>query len=296
MTSASAGFDLRSEAARDDPGRKAGQPPRTVRWLGFIPVVIVAAVAIAGPWVVPHNPTAIVGPPSQSPSARFWFGTDSSGFDVFSRVLTAARTNVGIGAAVTVLATAGGFALGLLLGTNEGRRGPAGWLGRGAARALDLFQAVPALVIGLVVVAIFSSTRLTLVVVMALILLSPQARLVRTEVLRARSDAYLDAARMAGLSELRLTVRHVMPNSALPALQNVPVTFGATISLTAALGFLGVGLPPPAPEWGAMISNGASDIALGQWWPAGFPAVALCLTVISVSAAGGLILGRPRRR
>lgn len=258
-------------------------------------LALLLVITVIGPWIVPQDPTLVVGPPSTAPGGEFWAGTDSSGLDVFSRTVAAARIDVVIAAAVTLIATAAGVLIGLGIGMNESRPSVTGFAARAGARFLDLLEAVPTLIVGLVAVSFFGVTRITLILALALIVMPIQARLVRTEVLRVRSEAYLDAARQAGLSELRLILRHVLPNSVLPAVQNGSVIFGFAIILVAALGFLGVGLPPPTPEWGTMITDGAGDAATGRFWAAGFPAAALCLTVALVSvAAARLTRGRSR--
>jgi peptide/nickel transport system permease protein len=272
----------------------AGRRRRSLRWLGLVPAAVVLLVAVFGPLLVPHNPTMVVGPPSMSPNGTYYFGTDSSGLDVFSRVIAATRTDVSIGVLVTVISSALGVLIGLLVGMNESRRGPLGLVSRALARVLDLTQAIPAVVVGLAMVSFYGASESTLVLAITVIVTPIQSRLVRTEVLRVRSEAYLDASRMAGLGELHLTARNVLPNSTWPVLENASVIFGVAIILTAALGFLGVGLPPPKPEWGSMISRGASDAAVGRWWSFAFPAIALVLTVASAATATAVSLKRRR--
>lgn len=270
---------------------------RRVRWATMAklaPLSLLVLLAAFGPWAAPYDPRQVVGPPSVSPNGTFWMGTDSSGLDVASRVIASTRIDLLIGLFVTVIATVVGVTLGLLIGMNESGRGPIGMLARGVARGIDLVQAIPAVVIGVVVVAFYGATSMTLVIAIAIILVPLQARLVRTEVLRVRSEAYLEAGRIAGLSELRLTVRHVLPNSSWPALENTAFLFGVAVILTAALGFLGVGLPPPTPEWGSMLATGGSDASVGRWWSAVFPTVALALTVSSVALAYSVAFGRDR--
>jgi peptide/nickel transport system permease protein len=175
---------------------------------------------------------------------------------------------------------------------NEGRRGLAGWSARGLARLLDMLDAVPAIIVGLVLVALFGASGTTIVIAIGVVSLPRQAKLVRSAALKVRSDPYVDAARMAGASEHGILLGTVLPNSVRPALENVSAVFGIAITLEAALGFLGVGLPPPTPEWGAMIALGASEALNLRWWGATFPTLALILSVIAVSLAGGELLRR----
>lgn len=267
---------------------------RRLRAGGYVPLAVVALVAVVGPLLVPWDPRRVAGPASLSPRAEYLFGTDSSGLDVFSRVVAATATNLLIAVVVTVAATVIGLVVGLLLGSNEASRGPRGAVGRAGARVIDLVEAVPGIIIGLVAVSFYGPTITTLVVVMSLLLAPIQIRLVRTEVLRTRGDAYIDAARMAGRSERDIMFRHVLPNSSWAALENASVVFAVSIILTAGLGFIGVGLPLPEPEWGSMLSRGVSDALVGRWWSALFPAAALAVTVWAVSLASRTAFGRTR--
>lgn len=276
--------------------RKAPRRPLPVLTaIMAVPLLLILVIALIGPWIVPFDPTKVVGAPSLPPGGEFLLGTDSTGLDVFSRTIAGARIDVFIALAVSVVATLGGIVVGLTIGMNEAGRGVGGFAARGAARFLDLLEAVPTVIVALVVVSFFGTSSLTMIVTLSVILAPIQARLVRTEVLRVRGDAYLDAARQAGLSETQLVFRHVLPNSSIPALQNASVVFGMTIILTAALGFLGVGLPPPTPEWGSMIIRGAGDAAIGKLWSAGAPAFALCITVASVAVIGRRLTKDARR-
>jgi peptide/nickel transport system permease protein len=283
------------------PAARPTMPPRpsggrwpASRWAKFMPMAILVVLAVTGQWWIPFDPEKVIGTASVGPGGQYLFGTDASGLDVFSRVIAATRTNLTIALTVSILATAIGCVLGLLIGMNESSRGPLGFLARAVGRAVDLTEAVPAVLTGLVVVSFFGASATTLTAVMSVILSPIQIRLVRTEVLRVRNDAYLDAARMAGLSEFGLTVRHVLPNSAWAALQNMSVIFAVSIIVTAALGFIGVGLPPPAPEWGSMLNAGAGDVIMGKWWAAMFPALFLFFAVAAAALASQAIFGKRR--
>jgi peptide/nickel transport system permease protein len=260
--------------------------------LRLIPLLGFALLAVVGPKLIPFSATDVIGTPSVSPNGTYFMGTDATGLDVFSRVIAAARNDLTIGAMTVVLATVSGILVGLLVGMNESKHGPLGALARGLSRSLDLLQAIPAIVIGLVLVAFLGTNIWALTFAMSVILAPNQARMVRTEVLRVRTEPYLDAARISGEREFALAIRHVLPNASWPALENTTVVFSAAILLTATLGFLGVGLHPPTPEWGSMISTGASDAAVGRWWPALFPAAAIIGCVFAVSSAGQALFGR----
>ncbi|OLT10405.1 hypothetical protein BJF78_28915 [Pseudonocardia sp. CNS-139] len=234
---------------------------RRPSWAPFVPFAILVAVAVVGPLLIPFDPERVAGPASQRPGGAFLFGTDATGLDVFSRTIAAARINLTIALLVTVVATVVGLLVGLLIGMNEARRGPLGWVGRGLSRVVDLSDAVPALIVGVVVVGLFGASLVSLSVALALIMVPNQIRLTRVEVLKVRHDAYLDAARMAGMGEARITFRHVLPNSCRPALENASVVFGVSIIvLRRALRVpRAIGTPPrPTPRVGAPGSRPAS--------------------------------------
>jgi peptide/nickel transport system permease protein len=276
-------------------GRLRGPANRSdLKWPRVAPLLVLLFVAAFGPWMTAYPPTEVVGPTSVAPSRAFWFGTDSSGLDVYSQLVAATRADVLMSLLVVGLATAAGIAIGLVVGMNEAAGGIRGAAARALGRIVDFVQTVPFVVVGLVAVSFYGANIATLVCAAALVMFPGQTRLVRAEVLFVRGNAYLDAARMAGLGEFELTIRHVLPNALWPALGNATAMLGISITMIAALGFLGVGLPPPTPEWGSMISRGASDAAVGRWWAAGFPALALALTMIAFSQAAAVLL--PKRR
>jgi peptide/nickel transport system permease protein len=260
--------------------------------LRLAPFAIVCLVTVIGPWITPFDPRRVAGPSSLPPGSIYWFGTDSSGLDVFSQLVAATRADGVIALMVAVLSTLAGIAGGLFLGMNESSEGWLGPLSRMVARVIDFVQALPPILIGLLAISFYGTQQLTLTLAIAFVLSPIQIRLVRTEVLRVRSEAYLEAARMAGFSEFELTLRHVLPNSVGPALENATILFGVSIILAASFGFLGVGLPPPEPEWGAMIARGASDASAGRWWSAGFPVLALAFTVTGVAVAAPILFAR----
>ncbi|WP_353807646.1 ABC transporter permease [Agromyces sp. SYSU T00194] len=263
--------------------RPVGRRFPTKKLLGLIPLAVLVVVAVVGPLVVPFDPTKVAGAAYLPPGAEHWFGTDSAGLDVYSRTIAATGLNVFIGVMVALLATAIGIVIGVVLGLNEPASGFRGMAARGLSRAVDLLQSVPAILVGVVAVAFYGAEVASITIAVAVILAPIQIRLVRTETLRVRSEGYVDAARIAGAIGPEVAVRHVLPNSLGPALQNSSVIFGLAVIVTAGLGFIGVGLAPPTAEWGAMLSRGAADALVGNWWAAAFPATALALTVATVA-------------
>jgi peptide/nickel transport system permease protein len=276
--------------------RSMKQRPPWRRTLNMLPFILLFVIALIGPLLVPNDPTRVVGQTSQAPTLEFIFGTDSNGLDVFSRTVAATRLVFFTAISVAVLATGAGIALGLFVGMFENARATViRWIAQFLSRALDLFQAIPVLIAGLVAVSFFGRNEFVITIALAAVLLPMQARLVRTEVLRVRSEAYVDAARMSGESSSRLIVQHVLPNSSAVALENSSAVFGMAIIFSAGLGFLGVGIPLPTPEWGSMIAIGAPDAAFGRWWPAFFPAVALCVAVWAASIFVSALFDRSKR-
>lgn len=264
-----------------DARRRAAGTARIV--VALLPLAVLLIAALLGQFLVPFDPTRVAGPAYQPPGGAHLFGTDSAGLDVFSRTIAATGLNLFIGFMVSVISTLIGVVLGVVLGLNEPARGVRGMLARGVARAVDLLQSVPAILVGIVAVAFFGASVWSITIAIAIILAPIQIRLVRAETLRVRGEGYVDAARIAGAIDAEIAARHILPNSIGPAVQNFSVVFGLAIIVTAALGFMGVGLAPPTPEWGAMLSRGAADALVGNWWAAAFPAFALALTVGVIS-------------
>lgn len=273
--------------------RKRRRRSATVqRVLFMLPAFMLIVLALAAPILQTHDPTAVVGRPNVKPSPEFLFGTDSTGLDVYSRVLGATQLNLAIGLLSVLFATLFGAVIGLLISGNESRSGILGFAARGVARAVDLFQAIPATVIGLVLVAFIGSSPWTIVVALSLIMTPIQARLVRVEVLQVRTESFVDAARISGVDGTALLFREILPNALGPALANTTAMFAASTILTATLGFLGVGIQPPTPEWGSMISSGASNIISGRWWAVLFPALAMVYAIVAFALAGHALRSR----
>ncbi|CAN5412381.1 hypothetical protein BH10ACT9_BH10ACT9_17290 [soil metagenome] len=265
-------------------------------WVGFLPsVVLVALVLFPRGWL-PFSPTQALAAPGMPPDSIHWFGTDRAGMDVFSRTVASFQIDVTVGLLVAAVAVVLAALIGVGIGVFESEGGLAGKLARLVGRCVDLFQSIPVMATALVVVVSVGVSVPTMVIGLGLVLAPAQIRLVRTEVLRVRGLGYVDAAVVAGYPRWRVAVSRVLPNSTWPLVENFPLIFATGIMILAALGFLGVGLPPPSPEWGVMISQGASDAAVGRWWTAVFPALALVATVLAVLTTRDVVMRRLAER
>lgn len=253
---------------------------------GFVVIAINLVLALIGPLIAPFPIQAPAGASLIPPNATYWFGTDVSGMDIFSRVLAAPRVDLTIALVSTTVAFACGVALGVLSGFFAG--GTAiGRISSGAImRAADIFQAFPLFVFALALVGFSGPSTQNVIMALAFLNIPFFLRLTRGAVLQVRSRTFVEAAICAGNSELRAAFVHVMPNSIVPALVHFSTTIGFSILLTAGLSFVGAGVPPPTPELGLMIKVGAQNMMTGQWWTALTPGLVLAVTVLAFSMFG----------
>lgn len=244
----------------------------------WVLVGLFVVLAIIGPWVVPYDPVQPDPLDALSPpSAAHWFGTDSSGFDVFSRVIAATRVDFFL-ALIGVLIGGG---LGSLAGALVAYRG--GWLDTVALRIVEVLQSFPVLLLGLALFAALGGGQSNLVLVIVVVNFPLYLRQVRSEVLPLREAEFVLAAQCAGLGSLEIAARHLLPNARSQIVSLFALTCAYGIQIIAGLSFVGLGIEPPNPEWGAMINAGASYIVQGIWWPSVFPGLAIVLVVAGLS-------------
>jgi peptide/nickel transport system permease protein len=251
--------------------------------LGAIIVVSASAPMIAG-----NSPTAtdadrILSPPSGSAL----FGTDNFGRDMLSRVLYGGRYDLAIALLSVLLAACVGVPIGALLGYF-------GTVADSAAmRLLEIIQAFPVLILALLLVATLGPTVVVIVLVCAALNAPIYIRIARAEFQVQRKLEYIDAARILGVAPRNIIVRHIWPNATAPIVAYLPISAVNAILIAAGLGFLGIGVRRPTPEWGGLIASGTEDVISGAWWTSVFPGIAL----VAVSAAFYLIGdGLERRR
>jgi peptide/nickel transport system permease protein len=253
-------------------------------------MVVSIILAFIGPLIVPHSPTT-PDPRAQllSPSSDYWFGTDVNGMCIFSRTIAAFRTDLFISLCGALLALIVGAPVGVFAGFFDGRGGGYGFLSMVILRIMDIIQAFPIFVLGLLLVAGFGPNPLNLIFLIGITNLPPNLRLARSEVLSLREKSFVEAARAAGNKELRIAFSHTMPNALTPVIALLSMVMGFGILLTAGLSFVGAGVRVPTPEWGSMIAIGASSMITGHWWPAFFPGLVMGLTIFAFSMIGQAI-------
>lgn len=263
------------------------------RWLGgldrwrpetVLGVAVLLGFVVAGVLSpLPYDPTSPdVGAILQPPSDAHWFGTDASGFDVFSRTIEAPSRDLPLAIAGTLLSLLIGVPLGLLA---SGKTRLAGLLMRG----LDVFQAFPLVIIAIAIVTLTGNHIQNVVYAIAVINVPRFMRLIRGEALALRESRFIEAAVAMGCSPLRIMFRHLLPNVREVILVQASLAAAYALIVIASLNFLGVGVSPPDPTWGSMIQSGAQNIAAGQWWVSVFPSIGLFVAVLCFNAiANGL--------
>ena len=249
---------------------------------GLIVMLILYAVTLLAPLIAPFDPTAqgdIVLTRYLEPSLQHPMGTDKFGRDIFSRVLYGARISLTIG----FVAVAISVTFGTLVGALAGYFGK--WTDTTLMRFTDMMLSFPRLVLLIVVIALFEPSIWLVVLVLGLTGWMSVARIVRGEVLSLREREFVQAARVLGMTDSRIIVRHIIPNTLAPVIVYTTLGIGNTILVEASLSFLGLGVQPPTPSWGNMISDGR-DALVTAWWIATFPGLAIVLTVTAFNLLG----------
>ncbi len=249
---------------------------------GLVIMVLLYAITLLTPLIAPYDPAEqgnIVLTRYLPPSAEHLMGTDKFGRDIFSRVLYGARISLSIG----FIAVGISITLGTLLGAVAGYFG--GATDSVLMRFTDMMLSFPRLVLLIVVIALFEPSIWLVVTVLGLTGWMGTARIVRGEVLSLREREFVQAARALGMGDGRIILRHVIPNTLAPVIVSATLGIGQTILTEASLSFLGLGVQPPTPSWGNMVSDGR-DALVTAWWIATFPGLAIVFTVIAFNLLG----------
>jgi len=227
-----------------------------------------------------------------APSSQHWMGTDSFGRDVWSRIIHGARISLAVGIGSTAL----GSSIGVIVGLASGYL--SGWVDLVFQRITDILQALPLLVLALVVTAALGPSLPNVIIAIAIPLIPTVARVIRANTLALRELPFVEAAKSIGMSEMRIALRHVLPNTLAPLIVLATAQLGSTILTEASLSFLGLGIPEPYPSWGRMLSESAAEYVRTAPWLVIFPGVAISLAVFGTNLFGDALrdILDPRQR
>ena len=247
--------------------------------VGLIGVLLIFALAIFGPFLVHGSPTAVVA--SQKligPSLAFPFGTDQLGRDVMTRIVYGAQLSLTLGLVPVILAALVGVPIGVLVGYSPR-------VDLIAMRFLDVMMAIPALVFALAVIAVLGPGLNNVMLALGIAWVPYYSRMARGNVKRAKANGYVEYAVAAGATDIRIMFVHLLQSVAAPIIVMVTIGIGDAILSGSALSFIGLGAPPPTPEWGAILRDGREFFRIA-WWISVFPGLAIVVTVVAFNLLG----------
>lgn len=269
-------------AALDTPTRRAlrqlARRPAAV--FGAAVLLLVLVLALGAPWLAPHDPMATSwSAVRKAPSAAHWFGTDEVGRDLLSRVIWGARASLAAGLVAVLIAVAVGLPLGMVAGY------AGGWVDAVIGRLTDAMLAIPFLILAIALAAFLGPSLGNAMIAIGVTATPIFVRLARGQVLQARAEDWVEAARAVGNPRARILARHILPNILPPVLVQATLTIASAIIAEASLSFLGLGQQPPAPSWGSML-NTAQRFLTQAPWMALFPGAAIFVTVLAFNLFG----------
>lgn len=249
-------------------------------WIGLGLFALVGALALAAPWIAPHDPLdQNILKRLKGPSPEFWMGTDAYGRDIFSRILYGARISLMIGLVSITAALLIGTTIGLLAGYFGGRTDII------VMQIMDVLLAFPSLILGLIIVAMLGPSVSNLIIAIALTAIPPFARIARAPTIVVKEREFIEAGRALGYSHLRLMSGHILPNILPEVLVMGSLWMATAIRVEASLAFIGLGVSPPTATWGGMIREGFENI-LDNFWLAFFPSIAILIVVFALNLLG----------
>lgn len=243
-------------------------------------VLLLLLAAILAPVLAPYDPIdGNLANQLQPPSAEHLLGTDEQGRDVLSRIIYGSRLSLLVGCVSTGIA----LALGIVIGALSAYYG--GWWDLITMRFIDIMLAFPTILLAIAITAVLGPSLTNAMVAVGIVNMPIFARLVRSSVLQIKESEYVEAARSVGMGNIRIIARHILPNSLAPLLVQSTLSFGTAILEAAGLSFLGLGAQPPAPEWGAMLSNSQNYMQIATWVVT-FPGLAIIINVLGFNLLG----------
>ena len=248
--------------------------------IGSVIILVFILIAVFAPLIAPYNPVEQNLPQKlQAPSWQHLFGTDQFGRDIFSRVIYGSRIAIWI---IFLVSLISGF-IGTSVGVMAGYFG--GVIDEVLMRITDMFLAFPSLVLAMAFAAMLGPNLTNTIIAISIISWTTYARLARAEALKVKSMPYIEAIRSVGGGNTKIMFSHVLPMCISPVLVQLTLRMGTIILTAASLGFLGLGVQPPTPEWGAMVSDGRNFL-VDQWWISTFPGIAIALVVLGFNLLG----------
>lgn len=250
--------------------------------LGLIILIILVLLAVFADVIANYDNVVIkqnLAHRLQGPSAAHWLGTDEFGRDIFARLVHGTRVSLQVG----IVAVGISIVIGGILGAVAGYYG--GKLDNTIMRIMDIFLAVPSILLAIAIVSALGPSIINLMLAISISSVPSYARIVRASVLSIRDQEFIEAAKAIGASNTRIIFRHIIPNSLAPVIVQATLGVASAILSTAGLSFIGLGIQPPAPEWGSMLSGGRQYLRYA-WWVTTFPGVAIMITILSLNLLG----------
>lgn len=248
--------------------------------IGGIVVLFLFTIAVLAPFISPHDPDEINAKHVlETPSLKHFFGTDDLGRDIFSRVLYGSRISLSVGFVAVGIAVV----IGVILGALSGYYG--GWLDTITMRFVDIMLSIPTFFLILAVIAMLEPSIWNIMIVIGVTSWMSVARLVRAEFLSLKEMEFVLAAKALGASDSRIIFRHILPNAMSPVIVSAVLGIAGAVLLESALSFLGIGVQPPTPSWGNILTIGKDNIEIA-WWISVFPGLAIFITVLAYNLLG----------
>ena len=248
--------------------------------LGLIILIHEVILVILAPVIAPYDYTAMdIVAAQQGPTMAHWFGTDELGRDIFSRVLYGARYSISMGVLAVIISTT----IGMTIGSIAGYFG--GWVDNLIMRLLDIIQSLPAMLLSIVLSAVLGPGYFNTILALSVNGMPASARMLRAQMMKVRGNEYIEAAQSINCSKFRIIVRHMIPNSFSPNIVQATMAIAHMIVMAASLSFIGLGVQPPTPEWGAMLTGARQFIRQCPHMVI-FPGLAIAVTVLAVNLMG----------
>jgi peptide/nickel transport system permease protein len=258
----------------------------TSRLLSYLLLAAFAVLIIAPEWIAPQSPIAVDPRRAlQPPSTMHWFGTDDVGRDLFARVIHATRITLGLVAGALLISAVVGGALGLISGFSGG------FIDQVLARLVDVILTFPPIIAGVVITGVLGPGADNLVLALAIVYLPLFFRIARSGAMAESARTYVEASRALGFGEASILIRQITPNVLPLILTQYVLLFPLALQIEAALGFLGLGVAPPTPDWGAILEQGKNFIMVA-WWISLWPGLFLLASAFAVMVLGRSLQSR----